>query len=433
MSTPTRLVMLLLVAALACRQAAPVEPSVTRNPTTRLAFVVPPSDAVANRAIRPAIEVAVQDESGHTVDGFAGTVELFLGSNQAGAVLSGTTRKVASHGIATFADLSLDHPGAGFTLGARSPQLDDVISAPFNSLCASNCWTAQALMPTPRSLFGVGVVNGRVYAVGGRALADNSLVEALEVYDPVTDTWSTLAPLPTPRTGLAVGVANGILYAVGGNRSGVAMGVVEAYDPTTNTWTSKAPLPTARFGLSVSVVEDRLYAIGGTANNGRDTDVVEAYDPSSDTWTTRTPMPTSRSFFGTAAVVTRSDFGTDITSGLIYAFGGYSSGIPLAVMELYDPVLDNWNTKQLPAMLTARGGVGGASVNGVVFAIGGSRETILTTVEQFDPTTRTWSTSPPLLTGRSFTAIAEVDGLLYAIGGSAVGIAALPTNEAYHP
>ncbi|HET7250512.1 MAG TPA: kelch repeat-containing protein [Gemmatimonadales bacterium] len=432
MSTPTRHVLLLMVAALGCRPTAAIEPNVTRNPTTRLAFVVQPSDAVANRAIRPAIEVAVQDESGHTVDDFAGTVELFLSSNQAGTILSGTTRQVASHGIATFADLSLDHPGAGFTLGARSQELDDVISAPFNALCASNCWTAQAPMPTPRSLFGVGVVNGRVYAVGGRALADNSLVEALEVYDPVTDTWSTLAPLPTPRTGLAVGVANGILYAVGGNRSSVALGVVEAYDPATNTWTSRAPLPTARFGLSVSVVQDQLYAIGGTANNGRDTDVVEAYDPSSDIWTTRTPMPTRRSFFGTA-VVTPSDLGTDLTSGVIYAFGGYSSGIPLAVLELYDPVFDNWNTKQMPAMLTARGGVGGASVNGVVFAIGGSRETILTTVEQFDPTTRAWSTSPPLLTGRSFTAIAEVDGLLYAIGGSTVGIAALPTNEAYHP
>ncbi len=62
-------------------------------------------------------------------------------------------------------------------------------------------------------------------------------------------TWIAKAPIPTPRGGLAVGVVNGILYAVGGrvdHEDGrwEYLPTVEAYDPSTNSWTRKAPMPT---------------------------------------------------------------------------------------------------------------------------------------------------------------------------------------------
>ena len=65
--------------------------------------------------------------------------------------------------------------------------------------------------------------------------------------------------MPTPRTEFAIGVVNGILYAVGGDSAGS----VVAYDPAANSWTTKAPMPTPRGALSVGVVNGILYAVGG--------------------------------------------------------------------------------------------------------------------------------------------------------------------------
>src|SRR5437763_4206084 len=69
--------------------------------------------------------------------------------------------------------------------------------------------------------------------------------------------WSIKAPMPTARSAFAIGEINGVLYAVGGARDrpniqplpDPAIGVVEAYDSATDTWTTKAPMPTPRTNL----------------------------------------------------------------------------------------------------------------------------------------------------------------------------------------
>ena len=120
----------------------------------------------------------------------------------------------------------------------------------------TDCWTTKASMLTPDVEFGVGVMNGILYAVGA----------VVQAYDPVANSWTTKASMPTRRGGLGVGVVNGVLYAVGGEDGlyhcpfggapgpGPFLGVVEAYDPVANTWTTKASMPTprARFGVGVT-------------------------------------------------------------------------------------------------------------------------------------------------------------------------------------
>jgi hypothetical protein len=80
-------------------------------------------------------------------------------------------------------------------------------------------------MPTARTNFGVGVVNGALYAVGG--VNTSSVLATVEAYDPISNTWTPKAPMPTARTYLGVGVVNGVLYAVGGG----ILATVEAYIP----------------------------------------------------------------------------------------------------------------------------------------------------------------------------------------------------------
>src|SRR5213592_3434818 len=86
----------------------------------------------------------------------------------------------------------------------------------------TDCWTTKASMLTPDVEFGVGVVNGILYAVGGEdglyhcpfggAPGPGPFLGVVEAYDPVANTWTTKASMPTPRARFGVGVTNGVLY-----------------------------------------------------------------------------------------------------------------------------------------------------------------------------------------------------------------------------
>ena len=75
-------------------------------------------------------------------------------------------------------------------------------------------------MPTPRYGLAGGVVNSRIYAVGGAAEDPLSFAEiiysAVEAYDPPTDSWSAKAPMRTGRAFHTAGAIRDILYAAGG-------------------------------------------------------------------------------------------------------------------------------------------------------------------------------------------------------------------------
>ena len=83
----------------------------------------------------------------------------------------------------------------------------------------SGAWTAKTSMPTGRWALGAGVVRGILSAVGGYAGPDN----AVEAYDPRTNTWTTKTPMPTGRYALGVGVVNGSLYAVGATTAPISI------------------------------------------------------------------------------------------------------------------------------------------------------------------------------------------------------------------
>src|SRR2546430_1604362 len=110
-------------------------------------------------------------------------------------------------------------------------------AATTSSLAQSGSWSIKASMPTARSAFAIGEVNGVLYAVGGSRDRPNiqplpdPAIAVVEAYDSATDTWTTKAPMPTPRMNLGVGVINGILYAVGGQSQSGIYNTLEAYDP----------------------------------------------------------------------------------------------------------------------------------------------------------------------------------------------------------
>jgi N-acetylneuraminic acid mutarotase len=268
-------------------------------------------------------------------------------------------------------------------------------------------------MPTARSLLAAGVVGSKVYAIGGTP----GTLTTVEEYDPATNQWTTKASMTTARYGLAVSVVNNKIYAIGGS-SGTT---VEEYDPATNTWTNCGtpapgngctPMPTGREGLAIGVVGSKIYAIGGTTGPSPFA-TVEEYDPATNTWTTKTSMPTGRYYLAVGVVGSK-----------IYAIGGYSGGY-LTTVEEYDPATNTWTNCGTPApgngctpMPTARTGLAVGVVNNKIYAIGGLNSSgNLTTVEEYDPATNTWTTKTSMQTGRYYLAAGVVNNKMYAIGG----------------
>ena len=78
---------------------------------------------------------------------------------------------------------------------------------------------------------------------------------------------------------------------------------------------------------------------------------------------------------------------------------------------------NSWIAKE--PMLTARGGLGVAVVNGRIYAIGGSNaETQLGITEEYNPVTDTWTVKSPMPTPRSGFAIAVYKNNIFCIGGT---------------
>ncbi len=99
---------------------------------SQLAFTGQPSDTAAGDTIAPPVTVALQTADGTAFPSAGVPVSLAIGTNPAVGTLTGTTPvDTDAGGVATFDDLSIDEPGAGYTLIATSPGLTPATSSTF--------------------------------------------------------------------------------------------------------------------------------------------------------------------------------------------------------------------------------------------------------------------------------------------------------------
>src|SRR5439155_26096703 len=94
--------------------------TVAAGAATQVVFTVQPSAVPAGAAITPAVQVTAEDALGNTDPAFSGTVTVAIGANPGGGTLSGTSALAAVGGAATFADLSINKVGTGYTLTAAA-------------------------------------------------------------------------------------------------------------------------------------------------------------------------------------------------------------------------------------------------------------------------------------------------------------------------
>src|SRR3989475_12857463 len=77
-------------------------------------------------------------------------------------------------------------------------------------------WVAKAPALLKRTEVAVAAVRGKVYVVGGFQPGLPFITPAVEEYDPATDTWRERAPLPSGLHHAGIGVVNDRLYVIGG-------------------------------------------------------------------------------------------------------------------------------------------------------------------------------------------------------------------------
>jgi N-acetylneuraminic acid mutarotase len=137
----------------------------------------------------------------------------------------------------------------------------------------TNTWSIKSPMPTARHHLATAVIDGKLYAIGGRILGDGvpsedlsptlSNFDRVEMYDPKTDSWIVRAPMLTKRSGFTAASAHGMIYVLGGQGLKDVTNSVEKYDPINNKWTYDTQMPTARFGIKAVSFDDRIYVLGG--------------------------------------------------------------------------------------------------------------------------------------------------------------------------
>jgi N-acetylneuraminic acid mutarotase len=285
-------------------------------------------------------------------------------------------------------------------------------------------WVELASLNEPRQEVAVAELGGRIYVAGGFR-RDGSTSDAVEAYDPASDSWSLRARLPLALNHATAASVNDRLYVIGGHPpSGPeAVDAVFAYDPGADRWEPRAPMPTARGSLAVAVVDGKIYAAGGSPDP-RERDFA-VYDPAADSWTVLPPMPTPRNHLAAAAA-----------NGRFYAVGGRSGSIAgiTPILEEFDPATNAWTRRA--SMPTARGGIAGASAAGRVYVFGGEGNPnhplgVFEQAEAYDPATDSWQSLSPMLIPAHGISATVLDNVIYIPGGAIQeGFGVAPIHQA---
>ena len=267
------------------------------------------------------------------------------------------------------------------------------------------------------------VINDKVYCGGGET--DDQYI--VYCYDPSQDNWTTLPPLPVKWFGL--GQVNGKLVAVGGRKNSDSRvnNEVYTYDERSRKWKQTIPLmPTARHSTAVLSLQSALVVAGGDTSFREYTDAVEIFKTDTSQWYRTDRLPTAC-----------RDMSTVVIGNTCYALGGYN-GLYLnqAICASVDDLLRN----AVPANQTTHSGStdtlsawktlantptytpATAMLAGNLIATGGDETSKggadKKEVYMFSPSTNSWIYISDLPKPRSFAAVAVLSSTeILVIGG----------------
>lgn len=241
-------------------------------------------------------------------------------------------------------------------------------------------WSEGPRLPQPRHHPMLAAAAGRVWAFGGYDRRDGGEWTAMtDIWAIDRGVWTQVGQMPE-RLCETVGLSlDGQVHLITGrspkgeangqwnDQGDVATHLV--FDAAANRWDKARPAPMARNSAAGAVLGGKLFVAGGRTVDGGGTGRLDRYDPAEDRWDTLAPIP--------ASPATGKQVGGGLAmaeaGGRLVAFGGEwfdrPGGGVFAETWIYEPTRDAWAAG--PAMRTPRHGLAAASVDGVVYAIGG--------------------------------------------------------------
>ncbi|XP_062944574.1 kelch-like protein 33 isoform X2 [Cynocephalus volans] len=223
-------------------------------------------------------------------------------------------------------------------------------------------WGRLPALPSPgRFRHGAASLTGsELYVCGGQDFYShsNTLASTLR-WDPSQEDWEEMAPLCQARSFFSLVVLDGQLYALGGRGNGVALNSVETYNPELNVWRPAPALPAPCFAHAAAVLESQLYVSGGCSGTDQYLASLLHYDPKLEKpGTLLSPMGIPRAGHVMAAL-----------GGQLYVAGGVGETGDLLSFEAYDPRTDSWT--HLAPLPSPHVGAAGAVLQGELLVLGG--------------------------------------------------------------
>ena len=310
----------------------------------------------------------------------------------------------------------------------------DKVSDPLDSQdAAGGLWKRLPSMPTARGEVVAGVLEDKVYVIGGIDGFGRS-TGIVEVFDAKSKAWSSFTPVPEKLHHALAATLDNKLYVIGG-LSGLnfnPLNKIWVLDEKEQEWKELADLPEA-IGAGAAVAfapggnekssEARIYVFGGSTEGGL-SEKTFAYNPVKNEWKVMKPIPTPREHLAAVAVGDK-----------IYVVGGREQSLKrnLDVLEIFIPEKNVWTVG--PAMPTRRTGIAAASVGegpylfGREYIVGKNEE-----VERFDVEAKSWKTLNSMPSSRHGMGIAAIGKTIYTIGGGKHPVLSVSAvNEAFVP
>lgn len=331
----------------------------------------------------------------------------------------GTSSEADPIGIPLAGDESVDAPASAAGAGGPASEPGADTAAEQRELAA---------LPSVRQEHAVAVLGQELFVIGGFT---PSATDSVEAYDPASDSWHSIAAFPSVLHHANVAVVNERLFVAGfyvGSSFTEASGSVYEYDPSQDAWAARTSLPagTERASACVAQLDGVMYLFGG-ARAGSVADA-SAYDVASDTWRELPRLPEPREHCAAGTI----DGRIVIAGGRANGIGGFQPNT-----WIFDPASGRY-TPGAP-LLTARGGVAGAVLGGLLYLFGGEGNAadpsgVFPQVDAYDPATDSWSALPDMLFPRHGLGAAASNDRIYLPGGaSQQGFGAEATHTVFIP
>lgn len=279
-------------------------------------------------------------------------------------------------------------------------------------------WEARAELTFPRFGHATTVYENQVFVIGGETF--EGVLAIAERYNPEADQWTPLPEKPTAVADVVAAVLGGKIYIPGGKMAdGTVTDLMEVFDPLTNRWDTGPTLPGQLSGYALTAFEGKLYLFGGW-DGERYSDKVYVFTPDLQAWHEQATLPSPRAFLSAVVVGNK-----------IYVIGGFDGKYALNSNLIFTPERSQSNVSpwvEGPPLPSGRYGMGIVYLADTIYVLGGIQADQPSASQlTFRPDSNTWANFETLNNPSwHHFGVAVVGPRVYAMGGLVDGV---PTNQ----